>query len=110
MPSSTTKQSQIQARRKTPRRVFLFVDDRQRKKFYADFGKRVHELRLQKGLTQEVLAKIAGVDRSYLSQIEAGKRRLALHVAVNLANALQFSIDESIRYELNYDQRDHRIF
>ena len=62
MPPKTTKQSKTQARRTTPRRAFLFVDDRQRKKFYADFGKRVHELRLQQGLTQEALAKMAGVD------------------------------------------------
>ncbi len=94
MPKPTTQERTTQARRKTPRRAFLFVDDRQRRKFYTDFGKRVQELRLQQGLTQEALADIAGIDRSYLSQIETGKRRLALHVAVNLANSLQFSIDE----------------
>jgi DNA-binding XRE family transcriptional regulator len=94
MPSKTTKHSSTQARRKEARRAFLFVDDRLRSDFYAAFGKRVRELRLQQGLTQEALAESAGIDRTYLAQIEAGKRRMALHVAWNLANSLNLSIEE----------------
>ncbi len=94
MPRSTIQESKTEARRKAPRRAFLFVDDRQRDEFYADFGKRVRELRAQQGLTQEALAEMAGIDRSYLSQIEAGKRHMALHVAWNVAGALNLSIGE----------------
>ena len=89
MPPKTTKQSSTQARRTETRRAFLFVDDRLRSDFYAVFGKRVRELRLQQGLTQEALANLAGIDRTYLAQIEAGKRRMALHVAWNLATQLE---------------------
>ena len=92
MPPKTTKQTAPQARRQSPRRAFLFVDDRQRDKFYSTFGRRVRELRMQQGLTQEALAKMAGIDRSYLSQIEAGKRHMALHVAWNLANSFGVSL------------------
>jgi DNA-binding XRE family transcriptional regulator len=94
MPPKTTKQSNIQARRASVRRAFLFVDDRLRNDFYVTFGKRVRELRLQQGLTQEALAKLAGIDRTYLAQIEAGKRRMALHVAHNLAMSLHVSVEE----------------
>lgn len=101
MPKPTTKDSTTQARRKTPRRAFLFVDDRQQAKFYADFGKRVRELRAQQGLTQEALAEMAGIDRSYLSQIETGKRHMALHVAWNVAGALKFSLEGLLQYHAN---------
>ena len=94
MPPKTTQHSKTKARRKTPRRAFLFVDTSQRDKFYATFGKRVRERREQQGLTQEALAELAGVDRSYLSQVEAGQRRVSLHLALNLASSLRFSIDE----------------
>lgn len=38
----------------------------------ARFGKKVVEVRKAKGLSQEALADLAGVDRSYLSRIERG--------------------------------------
>ena len=94
MPPETTKQSQTQARRKAQRRAFLFVNDRLQDKLYADFGKRVRELREQQGLTQDALAEMAGISRPYLAQIEAGKRRMALHVAWNVAQAMNRSIEE----------------
>ncbi len=94
MPPKTTQQSQTKARRNDTRRAFLFVDTRQRDMFYAAFGKRVRELREQQGLTQEALAEMAGVDRSYLSQVEAGQRRVSLHVAWNLAESLQSTISD----------------
>ncbi len=94
MPRKTIKLSSTQARRESPRRAFLFVDDRQQGRFYAAFGKQVRELRLQQGLTQEALAKMAGIDRSYLAQIEAGRRRMALHVANNIAASLHASIEK----------------
>lgn len=97
MPSPTTKESKALARRKTPRRAFSFVDTSQRDGFYAAFGKRVRELREQHGLTQEALAEMAGVDRSYLSQIEAGQRRVSLHVAWNLATSFQLTIGDLLR-------------
>jgi transcriptional regulator with XRE-family HTH domain len=48
---------------------------------------------LQKGLTQEELAEQVGISRTYLAQIEAGKRRMALHVAWNVANSFGISLD-----------------
>lgn len=40
----------------------------------ARFGSRVRRLRNERGVTQLELAELVGVGRSYLSQIEQGKR------------------------------------
>lgn len=37
------------------------------------FGRRVRQLRLEKGLTQQELALAAGMDVTYLSKVETGK-------------------------------------
>ena len=94
MPPQTTRQSKINAQRDVPRWAFSFVNDGTQSRFYAEFGKRARELRLRQGLTQETLAKQVGISRTYLAQIEAGKRRLALHVAWNLAEGLKCSISD----------------
>jgi transcriptional regulator with XRE-family HTH domain len=42
------------------------------------FGQRLRSLRKKHGLTQAVLADKLGLDRSYLAEIEAGKRNVCL--------------------------------
>ena len=52
------------------------------------FGKRVRELRLAAGLTQEKLAHDAAIDLTYLGGIERGRRNPTLLVIVRLSEAL----------------------
>ncbi len=52
------------------------------------FGERLRELRLATGLSQEELAHRAGLDRTYVSSCERGRRNLTLEVIVKLAVAL----------------------
>ena len=52
------------------------------------FGKRVREVRHERGWTQEQLAFEAGVKRSYLSEVENGQRNVSLDVVEKLAKAL----------------------
>jgi transcriptional regulator with XRE-family HTH domain len=52
------------------------------------FGEHLRELRLARGLTQEGLAELAGVDRNYIGQIERGERNVALVNIVRIAQAL----------------------
>jgi DNA-binding XRE family transcriptional regulator len=47
-------------------------------------------------LTQEQLAKAAGISKSYLSQIESGKRKGTTNVLVALANALNLDLDDIV--------------
>jgi transcriptional regulator with XRE-family HTH domain len=59
--------------------------------------RRLRELRMQRGLTLEDVAKGAGIDVSTLSRLESGKRRLALDHLPRLAAALSVSTDQLVR-------------
>ena len=58
-----------------------------------------HPLRIwreYRGLTQEALAEVVGVGKSYLSQIEAGKKTGSARVLKVLAKALKVDMDDLI--------------
>jgi DNA-binding XRE family transcriptional regulator len=87
-----------EARRKAQRRASSIVDTSQRPKlYYQNFGNELRQRRLLNNLSQAELAKQAGIDRSYLAQIELGKRRLSLEVANRLAEALQCTLSDLVR-------------
>jgi transcriptional regulator with XRE-family HTH domain len=44
----------------------------------ARFGRKVRKLRLQHGWTQVDIAEKLGLDRSYLADVERGKRNISL--------------------------------
>jgi transcriptional regulator with XRE-family HTH domain len=54
----------------------------------AAFGRRVRELRLQAGLSQEALADRAGLHRTYVGSVERGQRNVSLDNIHALADAL----------------------
>jgi len=54
----------------------------------ADVGRRVAELRAQKGLTQQALAEELGLSWKYLQQVELGLENLTIKSLVRLSNAL----------------------
>jgi len=58
----------------------------------TEFGNRIRELRARSGMSQEVLAHRAGMDRSYLSGVERGLRNISLDNIERLAKALNVSI------------------
>ncbi len=62
-----------------------FVDSSKQDEFYQHFGQRLKTEREKVQMTQDEVARQAGIDRSYLSQIESGKRRVSLYVACRLA-------------------------
>lgn len=55
------------------------------------FGKRLVELRKNKGWSQEALALESGIARSYLGGVERGQRNIALINICKLADALEVS-------------------
>jgi len=59
----------------------------------ATVGERIKERRSELGWTQDVLAQKAGVSKSFLSDLENGKRRVGADTLLNLARALGRSID-----------------
>ncbi|MBM4422449.1 MAG: helix-turn-helix transcriptional regulator [Chloroflexi bacterium] len=58
------------------------------------FGQRIRELRKERGLSQESLAELCGLDRTYISGIERGLRNVALRNIDALAQGLGVSISE----------------
>ncbi len=53
------------------------------------FGRRVRELRMEQGLSQERLAELSKLHRNYIGGIERGERNVGLINIVELAHALQ---------------------
>ena len=58
------------------------------------FGARVKELRKEKELSQEKLANIAEIDRTYMTSLENGKRNVSLQNIEKIVSSLDVSLDE----------------
>jgi len=52
------------------------------------FGKRLREIRIERGIAQEELSRAAGLNRTYISKIEKGERNVSLETVAKLARAL----------------------
>jgi transcriptional regulator with XRE-family HTH domain len=63
----------------------------------ARFGRRVRELRKAKDLSQEAFAAVCGLDRTYISGIERGRRNVSLRNIEVIADALAISIAELMK-------------
>lgn len=55
---------------------------------FERFGIRLREIRLKKGISQERLAELAGLHRTYVSSVERGGRNISLENIDRLATAL----------------------
>lgn len=58
------------------------------------FGELVRKHRKQKNISQERLALLCNIDRSYMGRIERGEVNLTLEKIYELANALDVSVFE----------------
>ena len=56
-------------------------------------GKRLRDLRQRKGLTQKGMAKMAGVDYTYIGKIERGEQLPSLNVLIRFAGCLSLPLD-----------------
>ncbi|MBA7493503.1 hypothetical protein ES702_04062 [subsurface metagenome] len=63
------------------------------------FGDKVREERLKKGLSQEELAAKAGVHRTYIGMIERAEKNITLKNIEKIANALGISLDKLMNLE-----------
>lgn len=57
-------------------------------------GKRIQELRKQRGMSQERFALKIGMDRTYLASVEAGKRNVAIRNIKKIADGLGVTLSE----------------
>jgi transcriptional regulator with XRE-family HTH domain len=59
----------------------------------ADFGENMLTVRKQKGMTQQELGKVIGLDKRVISKYENGQTIPSIKVAIQIAQALQVSLD-----------------
>lgn len=58
------------------------------------YGQAVRKIRLEQGISQEELADRCGLHRTYISDIELGKRNLSLENIERIAISLNRSLSE----------------
>lgn len=58
------------------------------------FGRRVHALRVERGLSQTDVGERCGLDRAYMSGLEHGMRNPTLDTIVRLASAFDVAVAE----------------
>ena len=61
---------------------------------HVAFGRALRELRTERGISQERLAEIADLDRTYVSGIERGERNPSLTNIVKLADAVGVKVSD----------------
>ena len=71
---------------------------------YAAVGKRIRQFRKAKELSQEQLAERVWISVTHMSHIETGATKLSLPVLVDIANALNVSVDEILDTPLLRDK------
>lgn len=57
-------------------------------------GKRIRDLRNEKGLSQEKFSLLIGMDRTYFASVEAGKRNIAIRNIKKITDGLGISLSE----------------
>lgn len=65
-----------------------------KQKILVKFGKKVRELRLKIGLSQEELAARADVHRTYIGMIERAEKNITLVNIEKIARALKINIKD----------------
>jgi transcriptional regulator with XRE-family HTH domain len=63
-------------------------------KMLISFGKAVRQLRLDKHISQEDFADMCGLHRTYISDVELGKRNISLENIEKLSEAFGLSVSQ----------------
>lgn len=61
------------------------------------FGHTIRNIRLSKQISQEKFADMCGLHRTYVSDIELGKRNVSLENIEKMADALEIKISDLFR-------------
>ena len=72
-------------------------------------GKRIQQLRMEKGYTQDELAAALNINRSFVSRIESGKKGCSVDLFIQLSEIFQVSLDFLILGELDgVQKKEHK--
>jgi transcriptional regulator with XRE-family HTH domain len=73
-----------------------------------DIVKNIFEIRREKGITQEVIADVLGVDTSVISNIEKRKRELKVSELEKIAKVLDVDVLYLITYPDVYEMKNKK--
>jgi DNA-binding XRE family transcriptional regulator len=73
------------------------LSDSRFRKHFIDLGNRVRSLSRQRGSTQAEMAEMLGIGRSYLSEIENGKKDPRLRVPKTFPEGFKLSLSQPLR-------------
>lgn len=68
------------------------------KTILVQFGKKVREERLKKGISQERLGELAKVHRTYIGMIERAEKNITLTNMEKIAKALGKKVNELVNF------------
>ena len=80
--------------RRTPRDGTLYFSSNH---ISSRFGARLRELRRERNLTQVRMSVDYGIDRSYLSDLERGRKSISLQFLEVIALGMQISMSELVK-------------
>lgn len=62
-------------------------------------GERIKQLRKEANISQEKLAEIAGLDRTYINSVENGKRNISIINIEKIANAFGITLMDFFNFQ-----------
>ena len=68
----------------------------------VSLGKRLRNIRLQKGMTLDELAEKSGVSSTLIAKIERAEKKGSIESLVAISNALEISIEDLLKDSLLY--------
>ena len=69
-----------------------------KKKFSVEFGEYLHNLRKEKGITQEELADKANLHSKYIGHIETGTYTPSIFVVWKISQVLKMELGDMLRH------------
>lgn len=68
---------------------------------FENIARKLKDIRVSKGLTQEYVANMADVNTSHISNIENNRVKISLSTLVHVCNALDVTVDSILSDEYN---------
>ncbi|WP_306353958.1 helix-turn-helix domain-containing protein [Flavobacterium sp. '19STA2R22 D10 B1'] len=80
------------------------ISEDTKSEFILQFGKRLAEIKKEKGLSFRKIAKNCDLDASFISKIEKGTENITLETILNLLHGLKIQPKELFDFDVNLDK------
>jgi transcriptional regulator with XRE-family HTH domain len=80
------------------------INETTKSNFLLQFGKRLGEIKKQKGLSYRKIAENCDLDASFISKIEKGTENITLETILNLSYGLRIQPKEFFDFKVDLDK------